>query len=407
MLLRLRLAPATGTANSAELARRRLPAEFPQSPANGRTRHPRDRGDKPYPAAPKASRLGRRQQPPAPLVKIRSQSLVSIFDTIRVVHSLYIEDIPILRNPPSNHPPDHSVISTKLAGIIPSSAQAPGARGGLATPGRRGRTGGLRQDRSNFHVHPHKEKGGIVPVRPFFRPLPTAPNTAPGRPFDCRFRRNATVAHASAVVTPQAGRTDSECHPCKELRPPGSRETLNQELDNFRFDSSWTGPECNVRAPGGGVWRPCTRMTCSLLEPGAVVAEERVERMAGCAGVRRYPVLARVAVQVPPGGRSATSDSPLCSGAGWRHNLRWLATVNPCRVSQAIPGCRKDVVVEALCDMQNIVGAAPNSAFALAIRKSKLRLSGLYEPMSRRSRWNARGPRGACLLPGSYYGRSS
>ncbi len=234
---------STGTANSAELARRRLPAEFPQSPANGRTRHPRDLGDKPDPAAPKASRLGRRQQPPAPLVKIRSQSLVSIFDTIRVVHSLYIEDIPILRNPPSNHPPDHSVISTKLAGIIPSSAQAPGARGGLGTPGRRGRTGGLRQHRSNFHLHPHKEKGGIVPVRPFFRPLPTAPNTAPGRPFDCRFRRNATVAHASAVVTPQADRTGSECHPCKELRPPGSRETLNQEFDNIRFDSSWTGPK--------------------------------------------------------------------------------------------------------------------------------------------------------------------
>ena len=195
------------------------------------------------PPCPKLPASAAASNRPAPLVKIRSQSLVSIFDTIRVVHSLYIEDIPILRNPPSNHPPDHSVISTKLAGIIPSSAQAPGARGGLGTPGRRGRTGGLRQDRSNFHVHPHKEKGGIVPVRPFFRPLPTAPNTAPGRPFDCRFRRNATVAHASAVVTPQAGRTDSECHPCKELRPPGSRETLNQEFDNIRFDSSWTGPK--------------------------------------------------------------------------------------------------------------------------------------------------------------------
>ena len=34
----------------------------------------------------------------------------------------------------------HPHPSTKLAGIIPSSAQAPGARGGLGTPGRRGRT---------------------------------------------------------------------------------------------------------------------------------------------------------------------------------------------------------------------------------------------------------------------------
>ena len=129
------VAPATGTANPAGLARRRLSAEFTQTPANGRTRHPRDLGDKPDPAPPKASRLGRRQQPTAPLVKMRSQSIVSIFDTIRVVHSQYIDDKPTLRNPPSDHPRDYSVISPKPAGIVPSSARAPGARGGLAKPG--------------------------------------------------------------------------------------------------------------------------------------------------------------------------------------------------------------------------------------------------------------------------------
>ena len=103
LLLRLRLAPATGTANPAGLAWRRLSTEFTQTPANGRTRHPRDLGNKPDPAPPKASRLGRRQQPTAPLVKMRSQSLVSIFDTIRVVHSQYIEDKHTLRNPPSEY----------------------------------------------------------------------------------------------------------------------------------------------------------------------------------------------------------------------------------------------------------------------------------------------------------------
>ena len=210
LLLRLRLAPATGTANSAGLARRRLPAEFPQTPANGRTRHPRDLGDKPDPAAPKASRLGRRQQPPAPLVKIRSQSLVSIFDTIRVVHSLYIEDIPILRNPPSNHPPDHSVIRPKLAGIVPSSAQAPGARGGLGTPGRRGRTGGLRQDRSNFHVHPHKEKGAhIVPVRAILPSLADSAQyrTRPALRLPISKKRNRRTCKRSGHPASPIGRT--------------------------------------------------------------------------------------------------------------------------------------------------------------------------------------------------------
>ena len=100
-------------------------------------------------------------------------------------------------------------------------------------------------------------------------------------------------SHMQAQWSPRkpVGRTPNVilAKSCAHQEAARRSSTLNQELDNFRFDSSWTGPECNVRAPGGGVWRPCTRMTCSLLEPGAVVAEERVERMAGCAGVRRYP----------------------------------------------------------------------------------------------------------------------
>ena len=163
---------------------------------------------------------------------MRSQSLVSVFDTIRVVHSQYIEDTPTLRNPPSDHPRDYSVISPKPAGIVPSSARAPGARGGLAKPGASCGTG--NQHRSNIHAHP--------PARPFFRPSPTAPSTAPGRFSDARFRSNGTFDHASAPTAPEGKKKNSECHLGKWLRAPKSGKALNQEVHTFRFDSSWTDP---------------------------------------------------------------------------------------------------------------------------------------------------------------------
>ena len=57
----------------------------------------------------------------------------------------YIEDKSTLGHPPPNHPRDHSVISPKPAGIIPSSARAPGARGGLGKPEASCETGNQHQ----------------------------------------------------------------------------------------------------------------------------------------------------------------------------------------------------------------------------------------------------------------------
>ena len=230
-----RLAPATGTANPAGLARRRLPAEFPETPANGRTCNPRDLGDEPDPTPPKASRLGRRQQPPAPLVKIRRQSLVSIFDTIRVVHSQYIEDKPALRNP--LQPSTRSFRDQpKPAGIVPSSARAPEARGG---PGNPGKLSDRKPAPGPLQLPPASSGPTIL------LPLPTASHTAPGRVSDFRFQRNGTVAQASPAV-PHGRQKDqrrmSSLQMVARIKKREGEKTLNQEFDKSRFDNSWTDP---------------------------------------------------------------------------------------------------------------------------------------------------------------------
>ena len=218
-----RLAPATGTANPAGLARRRLPAEFPETPANGRTCSPRDLGDEPDPTPPKASRLGRRQQPPAPLVKIRRQSLVSIFDTIRVVHSQYIEDKPTLRTPlqPSTRSFRDQPKTGRDRSVIRASTRSPRRSGKTrASCG----TGNQHQDRSNFHPRP--------PTRPFFRPCRQRPIPHPAGSPVSDFKETEPSHMQVQRSRTEGKKINAECHLCKWLRASRRGKTRRRSIRN-------------------------------------------------------------------------------------------------------------------------------------------------------------------------------